>query len=221
MWHDWMRDLDVPIYFFAAPGSRRSRREFRSLIEFDPKNLTDSIVVAQELDTPGERTIRVQQGIELLKGGLIDYQKFFEEYDKTEDSRQAVIDMYVQQVVTYVMSGILPPGANPNPQPGGVEPIIKVVADSVRGAVNYALLNESPNYAIATAEQMVQQSQSMRPSETGEAAQFGQGGGPSGGANVAYSSGVVQPGMGMSADLSQTLGRREANQYLMGGAALA
>jgi hypothetical protein len=228
MWHDWMRDLDVPIYFFAAPGYRKNRRDFRSLIEFDPKNLSDSIVVVQELDTPGERTIRVQQGIELLKAGLIDYQKFFEEYDKTEDSRQAVIDMYVQQVVTYVMSGILPPGANPNPQAGGVEPIIKVVADSVRGAVNYALLEESPNYAIATAEQMAaqaaQQAQAMgqqRPSEAGEAAQFGQGGGPGGGANVAYSQGVVQPGMGMAPDLSQSLGRSQSRQYLMGGAALA
>ena len=123
----------------------------------DPKDLTDSIVVAQELDTPGERTIRVQQGMELLKAGLIDYQKFFEEYDKTEDSRQAVIDMYVQQVVSYVMSGILPLGANPNTDPNGVQPVIKVVADSVRGALNYALLEQSPNYAIATAEAMAQQ----------------------------------------------------------------
>jgi hypothetical protein len=232
MWHDWLRDLDVPIYFFAAPGKRKTRLYFRSLIEFDPKDLTDSIVVAQELDTPGERTIRVQQGMELLKSGLINYQTFFEEYDKTEDARQAVIDMYVQQVVSYVMSGIMPLGASPNPDPSGVQPIIKVVADSVRGAVNYALLEQSPNYAIATAEAMAQQAQqqvqqmgpagplppnqplgmtpmpspglpTQRPSEAGQAAQFGQGDG-----NVAFSSGVVQPGMGMSPDLSQQLGSR-------------
>jgi hypothetical protein len=223
MWHDWMRDLDVPIYFFAAPGSRRSRREFRSLIEFDPKNLTDSIVVAQELDTPGERTIRVQQGIELLKAGLIDYQKFFEEYDKTEDARQAVIDMYVQQIESYVMSGIMPVGAQVAPTPDGIQPIIKVVADGVRGAVYFELLKSSPNYAISAAEQIAAQTGmgQTRPSEAGAAAQFGQGGGPSGGANVAYSAGAVQPGMGMAQDLSQTLGKRESGQYLMGGAALA
>ena len=40
-----------------------------------------------------------------------------------------------------------------------------------------------------------------RPSEAGQAAQFGQGD-----ANVAFSQGVVQPGMGMAPTLRQQLG---------------
>jgi hypothetical protein len=194
MMHGWLRDLDVPVFFFAAPGHRKNKRSVRGLIEFDPKNLTDSIMVTQELDSPEEQTVRIQVGIEQYQAGLITLEDYYRDYAKTEDPRQSVIDYYVAQVVAYVMSGKLPEGANPqNP----TQPVIQIVADGVRGMVNYSLLQQSPNYAIAQAEQIAAQAQQQGQQQ------------PQGG-NVAGAQGVVQPGLGMSPTLNGQLGANPA-----------
>lgn len=171
-WHSWLRQLDTPIYFFAAPGKRRDARNVRGLIEFNPRDLTDAIMVRLQLDTPAERSVLVEQGRTLLAQGLITYEDFYRDYMGVQDSRQAVINMYVQQAVNHVM-GV-------TPAPPGSE--IQIIADGVRGALHYELLNTSPNYALANARE--------------QAASAGQAGpGPMG-----------VPGEGMAPTLPQQLG---------------
>jgi hypothetical protein len=207
MWHGWLRDLDTPVYFFAAPGNRKNKRSLRGIIEFDPKDLTDSIVVTQELDTPAEATVRLQEGLELLKAGVLTFEDFFDQYAKSQDARQSVIDMYVSQVTAHVIGGV--------PAPAGS--LIAMIADGVRGAVNFALLEQSPNYAIASAENAVQQMQQQpqqvtSPMPGGGSITAGATGALSGpmqpgmGGNVANAAGIRQPGMGMAPTIEQQLG---------------
>lgn len=200
MWHGWLRQLDEPVAFFPAPGHRHARRDVRSLIEFDPKNLTDSITVTQELDTPEEATVRQQMGLELLQAGAVTWEVYYEQYAKVQDPRQAVVDMYVQQVVNHVMGGTQ---AAPNS-------VIAIVADGVRGAVHYELLQQSPNYAVAAAEAAIAQQQ-MGPTQP-TPGQPTVGGTPTpqdpqaGRGNVAAATGARQPGMGMANTLEGALG---------------
>lgn len=208
MCHSWLRELDERIYFYTAPGHRSRRDDMHGLIEFNPADFTDSIKVVQELDTAEEATVREQEGLELLKAGVVTYEVFFEDYAKRQDSRQAVIDMYVQQVINHVMGGI--PAA-----PGS---IIQIVADSVRGMITYQLLQSSPNFAIASAEAQMSQMQAGAPNAGGggvppgaeESMPGGQAGAPQGPpgsqGNVAYATGTAQPGMGMNASLNGQLG---------------
>lgn len=190
-WHGWMRQLDVPVYFYSAPGHRKTKKTQRNLIEFDPKDLTDSIQVSQDLDTPDEATVRLQIGIELLTGGpngtsLITLEEFYDKYAKVQDSRQAVIDYWVDQVVKAVMEGV-------PAQPGSV---VQIVADGVRGQLHYELIQQSPNYAISVAENMASQAQqSLQPQ-------------PQQGGNVAAAAGIRRPGMGMANTLQGQLGSR-------------
>ena len=211
MWYGWLRTLDVPVYFYAAPGQRSKDREIRGLIEFKPEDLTDSIIVTQQLDSPGDAVIRIQIGMQLRQAGAVDDETFFAEYMRVPDSRQAVKDMYKQQVVSHVMGGIpAPPGS-----------IIANVADAVRGQTNFQMLQMFPNFAIATAEQMVAQAQATAQpgqpgAEDGQAPNNGPMGGPGtgdGGAhgshpNVAGAAGVRVPGMGSASTLQQQLGPR-------------
>jgi hypothetical protein len=194
-----MRQLDTPIYLYSAPGKRKSQVSQRNLIEMNPKDLTDSIQVSQDLDTPDEATIRLQQGIELLTAGpngtpLITMEQFYDQYAKRQDSRQAVIDYWVDQVVRAVMGG----------QPAAPGSVIQIVADGVRGQLNYELIQQSPNYAIAMAEQMAGQAQMGMQ----EQAMAPQGGPPSPGGNVAEVAGVRRPGMGMAETLQGQIGSR-------------
>jgi hypothetical protein len=192
MWIGWMRQLDLPIQFFSAAGHRADKRTIRSSIEFDPKDLTNAISVTQSLDSPEEATVRIQQGLELRASGAITWSQFFEEYLRAPDAREAEIGMYVQQIVDHVMGGI--PAA-----PGS---IIQIVSDGVRGQIHYALMEASPNYAIAQAEQAAAQAQAQLMAQEqgqvpGESAETG---------NVAEAAGVREPGMGMASSIEQTLG---------------
>lgn len=192
MWHGWLRSLDTPIYFFSAPGHRSSKRAMRGLVEFNPRDFTDSIEVTQSLDTPAEMTVLLQQGLELLKARVINYEEFFEDYARSQDARQKVIDLYVQMGVDYLMTGALPTAAGPI-DPTAM-PLIKQIADGVRGQIHYNMLRSSANYAIAQAEQIVAQAQQPQP------------GAPVGGGNVAAAAGIRQPGMGMAGTIEGVLG---------------
>ena len=205
MFHGWMRDLDLPMYFYSAPGKRSSQRTVRGTIEFHPKNLTDSIRVTQELDTPEEQTVRIQVGMGLWQSGAITDDVFASDYLKTPDARQWVIDRYVQMIKNYVIYGQVPSNSNPNIFP---QSLLVQVADGIRGAIHYELLNKSPNYALASARQGAQQvqqqmaqnapSQLMNPTETDRV--------PPGEQNIATAVGIRQPGIGMAPTLEGQLG---------------
>ncbi len=190
-WHGWLRDLDVPVYFFAAPGHRKDRRTLRGLIEFDPSDLTDSIQVTQDLNTPSEATVRIQIGMELWEKGAITDEEFYTDYVRSQDARQSVIDRYVQLIKNYVVLGQLPAGYVPTP--GSPPPMITVVADGIRGAIHYELLQSSANYADANARQQAAQAQQSQ-----------QSGVPP--ASIATTAGMAQPGAGMNATLEGQLG---------------
>lgn len=206
--HGWMRDLDVPIYFFAAPTHRKTQRDIRGLIEFDPRDLTDSIRVTQALDTPSEMTVRIQVGMELWQATLISDQEFAEKYLREQDAREWEINRWVQIITNYVMTGALPP-VPPGTQPGP-DPMVKIVADGVRGQVHYALIAQSDNYAWEVARQMAQQANQQAAQggggQPGEQAPAGQPVQPETTQNVAQAAGVALPGMGMNTTLQGQLG---------------
>ncbi len=204
-WHGWMRPLDVPIYFYAAPGHRKTDRDIRGLIEFDPKNLTDSIVVTQDVYTASEQTVREQIQMQKWQAKLIDDEQYYESTN-VQDPRAAVTRRWVQVVVDYVMTGVLPP-----PPPGttmAAPSIVQMVGDGVRGTVHYELINRSPNYAIGVAEQIAAQSH--------QAGAMGMGGEqpgvlPEGQGNIAHAAGVRAPGVEMSTTLQGQLGPSAPN----------
>ena len=185
-WHGWMRQLDTPVYLFAAPGSRKGARTVRGLIEFDPKDLTDAINVTQQLDTPSERSVLVEQGRSLLAQCLITYEDFFRDYMKVQDARQAVIDMYAQQGVNATMPSL-----------------IQTAAAAVQGEITYELLNTSPNFALASARQMAAQAQQPAVGPDGQPVQ------PEGG-QVPGGEPMAVPGAGMAPTLDQQSGRPPA-----------
>lgn len=191
-WHSWMRDLGLPVRFFPVDPSRENGRY---LVEFDPKDLTDSIEVTQFLETPDEATARQQQGIELRREGVIDDYQYFEDYQREQDAEGAIDRMYVQKLVDYVMFGVLPPvpeGAQP-----GELPIFKLIGDGIRGRLHTELIQRSPNYAIAQAQAIAAQAQaaSMQnatmPDENG---------------NVMEPMGMGLPGLGMAPTLEGQIG---------------
>jgi hypothetical protein len=210
MWHAWERDLGLPIYFFAQKAVGKGERAPSALIEFDPANLTDSIQVHQELDTPEEQTVRVQQGLDLRAAGAITWQEFFEDYLRVQDAREAEIEMYAQMCFDQIMTGAAyPPGS-----------LIQVIADSVRGQLQYILIKNSDNYALSMAENMAANAEmAMQQEMQAEAALMGGGMGGMGGGmgmppggtqpvdpNVTDSSGIRQPGMGMAGSIEQQMG---------------
>lgn len=218
MFHGWLRQLDMDVYMYSSPGARSSQRSVRGTIEFHPKNLTDSIRVTQELDTPDEQTVRIQVGMGLWQSGAITDDMFASEYLRTPDSRQWVIDRYVQMIKNYVIYGAVPTNSNPNIFP---QSLMVQIADGIRGAIHYELLETSPNYAFTDArnqaEQMQQQmqqqqqpgmmpgmpsaeapSQLMNPVETDIV--------PPGEQNFAAAMGIRQPGIGMAQTLEGQLG---------------
>ena len=190
-WHGWLRDLDVPVYFFAAPGHRKDRKTLRGLIEFDPSDLTDSIQVTQDLDTPSEATVRIQIGMELWGKGAITDEVFYSDYVRSEDARQSVIDRYVQLIKNYVILGQLPPGYVPTP--GSPPPMITVVADGIRGAIHYELLQTSANYADANARQQAQAAQAAQQPAVPPA-------------SITTAAGMQVPGAGLAPTLQGQLG---------------
>lgn len=199
-WHSWMRQLDVPVYFFPMQGEKRGQRASRGLIEFDPADLVDSIRVTQDVATSSEAVVRTQIGMEQWSATLIDDEEYYEKYARVQDAREAVIRRWVQIVTNYVMTGALPP-VPPGGQPGAT-PMVQIIGDAVRGRVHYELIQQNDTYAIGVAKQMVAQAQMQQ-----QAAQMAQQQSmPDGSGNVAEAAGAAVPGMGMANSLQQQLG---------------
>lgn len=198
--HGWLRELDTPIQFYPAPGHRRDKRTARGLIEFDPKDITDSIKVTQSIETDSERTVRIQIGQALLNdpnGALITREQFYDDYMQAQDARQMVIDGYVEMIVDYTLYGKMPVAANPQVFP---QSLIVMVADGVRGRVHLELLATDANYADTWSRQ--QASQAMQPPTAPGAppAMPGMGGA------ISQAAGISQPGMGQAPTLQGQLG---------------
>lgn len=144
MWHGWLRQLDVPVYFWAAPGHRKDERSTKGLIEFDPKDITDSITVSLELDSPEDLIVLDQVGQAKLKDGLITRQTYFEEYARAEDAYDATIKSYAQTVADSLLFGRPLPGSS----------LLAIVAQRVMGRLQVELPGWSDNAARAQAQDM-------------------------------------------------------------------
>lgn len=200
--HGWLRQMDVPIQFYAAPRERRDADSSRALIEFNPRDITDSITVVQDIDTPDERTARIQIGMELWLQGAITDEEFYEDYMRSQDARQAVIDRYVQMAVDYAMYGKVPATAQPQLWP---ESLIVQIANGIRGDVHYELLDTSPNYALANARAqagMANQNMAMQDAMSQGLMPPTQGVG----GEISEAAGISRPGMGMASTLAGQLG---------------
>ncbi|MCR4375940.1 MAG: hypothetical protein NUW22_13940 [Acidobacteria bacterium] len=199
--HGWLRQLDVPVYFWSVPGHRKDARELRGLIEFDPADLTDSITVKLELDTPEDLIVLDQVGQAKLKDGLITREGYFEEYARVQDARQATVESYGQTVADSLLFG--------RPLPGSA--LLAMVAQRVMGRLAVELPGWSPNAARAQAQDMSMAAQQ----QVAEQEQEGLMGGPppsepivAGAEDVslANAAGVRQPGVGMAQSLPAQLG---------------
>ncbi len=111
--YGWLRTLDVPVMFHTAPRQRENTRSARGLIEFDPKDLTDSIVVTQDQDTPEEAVVRAQVGTTLWQTGAINDEQYAEKYLKEQDVRAWQRNRFAQIILNYVAYGAVPQGVNP------------------------------------------------------------------------------------------------------------
>ncbi len=196
--HGWLRQLDVPIYFFNRPSSSRERREGRGLVEFDPSKLMDDFEVEQDIDTPDERVVRIQMGLELLQSGKITDRDFYEDYMKERDPDEAIVKQWQQLLVNAYLKGAQAVGITPE---SGLAQFLQ----QLQGNVHQMMLEESPAYALGTArnmaEQANQQAQMMsQPGGEPGGAQQGLGGG------VSNAAGVRRPGMGMANNINDQLG---------------
>ena len=205
LWVRWLRMLDEPVFVFGIPGKRKDRETVRGLIEFEPSDLVESLHVAQSAQSAQQRVVLQQAGIELLRAGRIDDRQYYEEFALADDPEEAELRAIVQQVKQAVLFGDVsaaPPGS-----------VLGDVVQAVRGRITMQMLDQSPNFAMASAEQMAQQSSAA--AQQAQAAAMGQaqgqpGGVPSGpgpqvpnpqNGNFAAAMGVREPGMGMGIDL--------------------
>ncbi len=202
--HGYLRPIKSPLFFFHAPGQKGDQRVGRGLVEFDPADLTDSFVVQQDLDTPEERTVRLQIGNELAQLGRIDDRTFYNDYMRVPDAREAIILQWQQRFVNAAMLG----------SASGIDPsslLFQMVQD-VKGRVQQQQIDTNPAYALSMARQMAQQGQQM--AMQGQQPQLPSGGTPQSptdtgmGGGVAEAAGIRQPGLGMATSLTQQLGDR-------------
>ena len=184
LWVRWLRMLDEPVFVFAIPGRRGSGKNVRGLIEFDPKDLVESIAVAQSPQSAQQRVVLQQAGLELLAAGTIDERQYYEEYALEQDPEEAMLRADVQKLRQAVMFGDVthaPPGS-----------MMAVLVGMAKGEITMQMLERSPNFAVATAQQMEEEA-FMASVEL-----------PDG--NVANAAGIRQPAMGMSSTLPGTPG---------------
>lgn len=191
--HGWLRQLDIPVYFYAAPGRRKNGTDIRGLIEFDPKDLTDSIMVTQDLATQSEATVRIQVGMQLWEAGVIDDYELGDKYLREQDALEFVKRRWIQVLTNYIMLGNLP-APPPGTQPAALS-IVQIIGDGVRGEVHYELIQQVPNYAVAVGEQLLAQQQQPPTAQP-----------PTGGADTGVPSAPSVPGQGMALSLPQQLG---------------
>lgn len=192
LWIRWMRILDLPVVMGFAPGKRNSKTNTRALIEVDPADLTEAIVVEQDSQSASDRIVLDQVGIEKLEKGLIDLETYYERYAREEDPEDAIMRLYLYRIEQAVMFG-----DNNQIQPGS---LLSDVVQAVRGQITYEMLRRSPNFAIATAEAMTAEQQQMAQQQL-PAGGFGSNQIAETGGNIAEVSGIRQPGLGMPMDL--------------------
>lgn len=188
--HGWLRTLDTPVCFFPAPKGPAGERSRRAIVEFDPKNLTDSIEIRQGLDTPDEAIVRLQIGLDLLDRGRINERTFYDEYANSRDAREDIISAHQQGIVDIVMGR--------RPAVPGTLP--EMVANIVRGRVHYRALQDVDNYALAYSDQQAemanQQAQMLTQGQTD----------PGMGGQMTEAAGIRRPGVGMAPTLQQQVG---------------
>jgi nucleotide-binding universal stress UspA family protein len=193
IWIRWLRMIDTPIYAFSAPGRRRTDQSARGLIEFDPENLTTSIVVDQSVQSAQQRVVLKQAALEELQAGRIDE---FTYYEQTlhPDPEDAIIRAWAQRAVDIVMIG--------NTEQVDPDAVLHDIVRAVRGRVTVELLNRSPNFALAQAEQMAQLAAlaaqpQLQATQESTADAAGRG-------NVAETVGAREPAIGMGIDIPST-----------------
>lgn len=198
--HGWLRQLDVPVYFWSAPGHRDNDRELRGLIEFDPENLTDSITVKLELDTPEDLIVLDQVGQAKLKDGLITRLEYMELYARVQDANDAVIRSYAQTVADSLLFGQPLPGSS----------LLAMVAQRVMGRLAVELPEWSPNAARAQAQDMAMGAQQQVAQQEQAALMAAPISEPivagSEDVSLANAAGVRRPGVGMAPSLPGALG---------------
>lgn len=186
LWIRWLRMLNEPVFVFGVPGKRGSDQTIRGLIEFDPKDLIESISVTQSPQSAQQRVVLDQVGAEKLAQGLIDDREYYEEFALKADPVEAEQRATIQKVKSAVLFGdptFAPPGS-----------LMALIVEMVKGRVTMQMLDQSPAFAIATAQQMAAESFAAA-----QVPQVGDG-------NVAQAAGVVQPGLGMGVELPGTAG---------------
>jgi hypothetical protein len=202
--HGWLRTLDMDVYFWAAPGHRKDKRETRGLIEFDPKDITDSISVKIELDAPEDRIVIDQVWQAKLKDGLCTREQYFE-MTGAQDARQSTIDSYAQMVADSLL--LLPQQGQPQ-----LGPVLEMVAKRVMGRLAVELPQWSPNAARATAQDMamgaraqvagqMQPPTGMTPPAPVQPAAAG-----TGNLSLANAAGAAVPGVGIAPTLAGATG---------------
>jgi nicotinamide mononucleotide (NMN) deamidase PncC len=200
----WLKDLDTPVCFFAAPSGAYGEREKRGVVEFDPRDLTESFEVKQGLDTPDEAVVRLQIGLDLLNQGRISEREFYDEYANSRDARESIIAAHQQMIVDIVMGR--------RPAVPGTLP--EMVAGIVQGRVHYRALEEVDNYALATADGMAEQAKMQAQQQTAMA----QGGSiPGMGGGVTEAAGIRRPGVGMASTLQGQVGSKFQQAPSMSG----
>ena len=206
--HAWLRKLDSPVCFFNAPSGAYDERDYRGIVEFDPRDLTDSIEVKQGLDTPDEKVVKLQIGLDLLDRGRITERQFYDEYADSRDARESIIGASQQMIVDIVMGR--------RPAVPGTLP--EQVAQIVQGRVHYRALAEVDNYALATSDGMAQQANAQAQQQTAQA----QGGSiPGMGGAVTEAAGIRRPGVGMAPTLQGQVGKQFQQAPTMGQAGFA
>lgn len=202
--HDYLRrNFDVPLYFFEIPQQSAERRVGRGLVEFDPADLTDSFAVQQELDTPEERTVRLQIGNELAALGRINDRTYYNDYMRVADAREAIIQADQQRLVNAWKFGAQAAGIAPD---SGMYQFLQMMT----GKVQQWMVANDDGYALQQARSMAQQaqqqaSQQMQQATAGAPMDGGDGGM---GGGVAAAAGIRRPGMGMPSTLQGALGDR-------------
>ncbi len=200
--HGWLRQLDMDVLFWAAPGHRKDARSTRGLIEFDPKNLTDSITVKLELDTLEDMITVDQVAQAKLKDGLITREDYFNIIGE-QDAHQKVIDSYAQVGLDSVLFG--------TPLQG----LLGIIAQAAQGRalrqLQVLLPQWSPNAARATAQDMAMRAKA----QVAQQAQIGPAGAPggvpksaagTGDLSLADAAGQAVPGAGLAPTLPDQLG---------------
>lgn len=172
-WIRWMRVLDEPIYSFAAPGKRGTAESVRGLIEFNPKDLAETISVSQMTQNAQQRTISIQIGKELKRDGDITPLAFYRDYMLEADPEQAEINSIAAQMEQLAVFG-----ASETIMPGSVA---SDLAQALRGELTEELFLLSPAFALASATDMAENAAIN--ANTG---------------NVADATGARVPGVGMS-----------------------